>query len=46
MGGFGSGKCFEKDQTTKMPRAPLSPRGGWTTGCGTFDTAYLDDDNA
>ena len=34
------------DRTTKMPRAPLSPRGGWITGCGTFDTAYLEDGNA
>jgi hypothetical protein len=29
-----------------MSRAPLSPRGGWTTAAGTFDTAYLEDGNA
>jgi len=34
------------DRTTKMPRAPLSPRAVGSLAAGTFDTAYLEDGNA
>src|SRR3984885_6251607 len=47
MGGFGSGgMCSEADRTTNMPRVRVSRRSGWITGCGTFDTACLEDGNA